>query len=50
MVPCVCWMPHCRFEDCEITAVGNYGIEIGPGCSQNRVLGCDIHDLGAAAS
>jgi len=38
---------HCLFEACEITAVGNYGLEIGPGCSDNRVLRCDIHDLGA---
>ena len=37
----------CLFKHCEITAIGNYGLEIGPGCSQNRVLGCDIHDLGA---
>ena len=38
---------HCLFEDCEITAVGNYGLEISTGCSENRVLCCDIHDLGA---
>jgi hypothetical protein len=38
---------RCRFEGCEITAIGNYALEIGPGCSQNRVLRCDIHDLGA---
>ncbi len=36
----------CLFEKCEITAIGNYGLEIGPGCSENRVLRCDIHDLG----
>ena len=38
---------HCLFEQCEITAIGNYGLEISLGCSQNRVLHCDIHDLGA---
>ncbi len=37
---------HCLLEECEITAVGNYGLEIGPGCSENRILRCDIHDLG----
>jgi len=37
----------CLFEDCEITAIGNYGLEIGLGCSNNKVLNCDIHDLGA---
>jgi len=38
---------NCLFEACEVTAIGNYGIEIGLGCSNNRVLRCDIHDLGA---
>lgn len=38
---------NCLFEECEITAIGNYGLEIGMGCSNNRVLHCDIHDLGA---
>ena len=38
---------HCLFDHCEITAAGNYGLEIGPGCSENRVLHCDLHDLGA---
>ena len=38
---------ECLFDECEITAIGNYGLEIGPGCSNNRVLHCDIHDLGA---
>ena len=36
----------CLFEECEITAVGNYGLELATGCSENRVLRCDIHDLG----
>lgn len=38
---------NCLFEKCEITAIGNYGLEIGLGCSNNRVLACDLHDLGA---
>ncbi|KQC29953.1 right-handed parallel beta-helix repeat-containing protein [Flagellimonas eckloniae] len=38
---------NCLFEECEVTAIGNYGIEISLGCSNNRILGCDIHDLGA---
>ncbi len=37
---------YCLFEECEITAVGNYGLEIATGCFENRILGCDIHDLG----
>ncbi|QDU89005.1 hypothetical protein Pla175_23900 [Pirellulimonas nuda] len=38
---------RCVFDNCEIAAIGNYGVEIGPGCSGNRVLRCEIHDLGA---
>jgi len=38
---------NCLFKECEVTAIGNYGIEISLGCSNNRVLRCDIHDLGA---
>ena len=38
---------NCLFEACEITAIGNYGLEMSLGCSNNRVLRCDIHDLGA---
>lgn len=38
---------NCLFEECEVTAIGNYGIEISLGCSNNRILKCDIHDLGA---
>ena len=38
---------NCLFEECEITAIGNYGLEMSLGCSNNRILSCDIHDLGA---
>jgi len=38
---------NCLFENCEVTAIGNYGIEISVGCSDNQILKCDIHDLGA---
>ncbi|MEO9513481.1 MAG: right-handed parallel beta-helix repeat-containing protein [Flavobacteriaceae bacterium] len=38
---------NCLFEECEVTAIGNYGIEISLGCSNNKILRCDIHDLGA---
>ena len=38
---------NCLFEACEITAIGNYGLEMSLGCSNNRVLRCNIHDLGA---
>ena len=38
---------NCLFGECEITAIGNYGIEIGLGCKDIKVLSCDINDLGA---
>ncbi|QWX84986.1 right-handed parallel beta-helix repeat-containing protein [Cellulophaga sp. HaHaR_3_176] len=38
---------NCLFEKCEITQIGNYGLEISLGCSSNKILQCDIHDLGA---
>lgn len=38
---------NCVFEECEITAIGNYGLEISLGCSNIKVSRCDIHDLGA---
>lgn len=36
----------CRFEDCAITHVGTYGIEIGGTSSDVDIVGCDISDLG----
>ena len=38
---------NCLFQECEITAIGNYGLEISLGCSDIKVSQCDIHDLGA---
>lgn len=38
---------NCLFESCEIKAIGNYGLELSLGCSHNRILGCEFHDLGA---
>ncbi|MCK4563307.1 MAG: right-handed parallel beta-helix repeat-containing protein [Verrucomicrobia bacterium] len=35
------------FEDCEISATGNYGIWFRKGCSHCRVQACFLHDLGA---
>ena len=36
----------CRFENCEIAHVGEYGMILGDGCKGNRVQTCHIHDLG----
>lgn len=38
---------QCIFEDCTIAHVGTYGLELGRSCWDNRVLGCEITDLGA---
>lgn len=38
---------YCAFEDCVIRNVGQYGIQLADGCFSNRVVGCELHDLGA---
>lgn len=35
------------FEDCAVRHVGEYAMGFGPGCRDNRVLGCELVDLGA---
>jgi hypothetical protein len=37
----------CRFTGCEVAHVGQYGLELGAGCSRNRVEACHFTDLGA---
>ena len=49
-VPGAIWMNGTRdstLEGCSIEGVGGYGIEIAAGCQRDRILGCDIGDLGA---
>ena len=38
---------QCTFADCTIAHVGTYGLELARGCQGNRILGCEIADLGA---
>ena len=38
---------NCSFEDCIISHVGTYGIELGRGCRQSRIVRSSIYDLGA---
>ncbi|MCX6927302.1 MAG: right-handed parallel beta-helix repeat-containing protein [Verrucomicrobia bacterium] len=38
---------RCVFENCEVSRVGGWGIELGRGCQDNRITGCLIEDLGA---
>ena len=38
---------HGALEDCTVTHVSNYGIHLVRGCQHNRVVGCELADLGA---
>ena len=40
-------MDHCALESCRVAHVGNYAIHLGRGCRHNRVIGCELFDLGA---
>lgn len=37
----------CRFEDCEVSRVGGYAVELGRACKQNTIDHCRLFDLGA---
>jgi len=37
----------CTMYGCEVSKVATYAIEFGTGCSRNRVIACELHDLGA---
>ena len=37
----------CLFDACEVSHIGNYGIELSRGCQQNRIARCNFNDLGA---
>lgn len=38
---------RCEFTDCRIAHTGGYGLWLAEGCRENRVLGCELSDLGA---
>jgi hypothetical protein len=38
---------HCRIEDCEMSRLGAWGIELGRGCQDNAVVHSAFCDLGA---
>ena len=38
---------NCTVEDSEIAHAGSYGIDLGAGCTRNRIVGNEIYDLGA---
>jgi hypothetical protein len=37
----------CLIEDCTFTRLGGYAVELGRGCQHDRVIGCNMSDLGA---
>jgi len=38
---------HCSIQDCDISRVGQYGIDLAGACQNNLVKGNTIHDMGA---
>jgi len=38
---------NCEFDRCEVSHIGTYAVEFGPGCSRNTVRRCLICDMGA---
>lgn len=38
---------YCIFEECKISHVGFYGIELADGCYSNSIVGNEISDIGA---
>jgi hypothetical protein len=41
------WARQCAIEDCEIAHVDSWGIALGRGCKQCRMVGNTIRDIGA---
>jgi parallel beta-helix repeat protein len=40
-------MTDCVIEDCTLTRLAGYGIDLGRGCQRNRIVGNEIVDVGA---
>jgi hypothetical protein len=38
---------HCLFEGCTVAHVSTYAIHLARGCQGNRIVGCELFDLGA---
>lgn len=38
---------NCTVENSEIAHIGSYGIDLGAGCTRNRIIGNEMYDLGA---
>jgi hypothetical protein len=51
-VPGAVWgegVRRCVFERCAFGPLGNYGLELGRGCQENRIIRCSFTNLGAGA-
>jgi parallel beta-helix repeat protein len=40
------WAKHCAVVRCRFTRLGGYAVDFGPGCEDNKVVGCEMWDLG----
>jgi hypothetical protein len=40
------WAQHCAVEQCRFTRLGGYAVDFGHGCQSNKVIGCEMFDLG----
>jgi hypothetical protein len=38
---------HCLWQDCTVAHASGYGMHLARGCQHNRVVGCELSDLGA---
>lgn len=38
------WAKNCLFERCDLSHNGSYGLDLGEGCHDNRVVGCRFVD------
>ena len=37
---------HCVVERCRFTRLGGYAVDFGHGCQENKIVGCEMWDLG----
>ncbi len=40
------WTRGCAMKRCSVAHTGAYAVSFGRGCSDNRIVGCFLHDLG----
>lgn len=40
-------MRYCSWQNCLIAHIGNYGVEFSKGCQYNKLVDCELFDLGA---